>query len=113
MKNDKGRRQFIRNAAITGLGLGISNILPMPSFGNISTASGKKVGIIGLDTSHSIAFTKLLNREDSAAEFAGYKVVAAYPHGSRDIKSSVERIPGYIEEVKKSGVKIKLIVSSK
>ena len=65
---------------------------------------GKRVGIIGLDTSHSVAFTKSLLRGDAA--FKGYKVVAAYPQGSLDIVSSTERIPGYIEEVKKMGVEI-------
>ena len=64
----------------------------------------KRVGIIGLDTSHAVAFTKSLLRGDAA--FKGYKVVAAYPQGSLDIVSSTERIPGYTEEVKKMGVEI-------
>lgn len=67
---------------------------------------GKKVGIIGLDTSHSIAFTKELNNPAPNPDWAGYRVVAAYPKGSNDIESSVKRIPGYIEEVKKLGVEI-------
>lgn len=67
--------------------------------------AGKRVGIIGLDTSHSIAFAKAMNVQDHP-ELLGYKVVAAYPHGSKDIKSSVERIPGYIEDVKAMGVEI-------
>lgn len=67
--------------------------------------SGKRIGIIGLDTSHSIAFTKALNHTADPV-FEGYKVVAAYPHGSRDIESSTKRIPGYIEEIKKFGVEI-------
>lgn len=62
--------------------------------------------MIGLDTSHSVAFTKALNSEDAGPEFDGFRVVAAYPKGSNDIKSSVERIPGYIDEVKKLGVEI-------
>ena len=32
--------------------------------------------------------------------------MAAYPQGSKDIKSSTDRVPGYIEEVKKFGVEI-------
>jgi Oxidoreductase family, NAD-binding Rossmann fold len=47
-----------------------------------------------------------LNNADAEVEFAGYKVVVAYPKGSADIKSSVERIPAYTEEIKKYGVKI-------
>lgn len=65
-----------------------------------------KIGIIGLDTSHAIAFTKEFNGENPSPEYAGMKVVAAYPQGSKDIKSSTERVPAYIEEVKKSGVEI-------
>ncbi len=64
----------------------------------------KRVGIIGLDTSHSVAFTKSLLRGDPA--FKGYSVVAAYPQGSLDIVSSTERIPGYIKEVTNMGVEI-------
>ncbi len=65
-----------------------------------------RIGIIGLDTSHSIAFTKLLNSPDAGSDFAGYQVVAAYPHGSRDIESSVNRIPRYTEQIQKFGVSI-------
>ena len=35
-----------------------------------------KVGIIGLDTSHSIAFTKELNADDKKEEYKDYQVVA-------------------------------------
>jgi len=69
-------------------------------------AEGKRVGMIGLDTSHSVAFTKALNSPSEKLEFNGYKVVAAYPYGSREIESSFKRIPGYIEEVEKYGVEI-------
>nr|WP_121273225.1 Gfo/Idh/MocA family oxidoreductase [Pedobacter schmidteae] len=99
------RRNFIRMAALAGAGLGISGSLS-PLYGKTTRLAGKKVGIIGLDTSHAVAFTKTLNASDAAAVYAGYKVVAAYPQGSKDIQSSVERIPGYTEEVKKLGVEI-------
>lgn len=65
-----------------------------------------KVGIIGLDTSHATAFTKVLNDPDAAPDVAKCRVVAAYPQGSRDIESSVSRVPGYTEEVKALGVEI-------
>jgi predicted dehydrogenase len=72
---------------------------------NLFAQKQVKIGIIGLDTSHSTAFTKLLNGGE-AKEFAGFKIVAAYPYGSQTIKSSYERIPKYIEEVKKYGVEV-------
>lgn len=65
-----------------------------------------KIGIIGLDTSHSPAFTKLLNGDDKKEEYKDFKIVAAYPYGSKIIQSSYDRIPKYIEEVKKYGVEI-------
>jgi len=65
-----------------------------------------KTGIIGLDTSHSTAFTKMLNTEDKKEEFKDFRVVAAYPHEAKTIKSSYERIPGYIEQLEKLDVEI-------
>lgn len=65
-----------------------------------------KIGIIGLDTSHSTAFTELLNGDSDDKFVKEFEVVAAYPYGSKTIQSSYERIPGYIEEGKKHGVEI-------
>lgn len=65
-----------------------------------------RVGIIGLDTSHAIEFTKALNATNPAPEYAGFRVVAAYPKGSEDIPSSTNRVPGYVEKVKALGVEI-------
>jgi len=65
-----------------------------------------RAGIIGLDTSHVIAFTKVLNAAEKDAEVQGVRVVAAYPKGSPDIESSTKRVPGYIEQIKKMDVEI-------
>lgn len=98
------RRTFIKTGALAGAGLMTSGIV----FGKSQepVKKGLRVGIIGLDTSHAIAFTQSLNKEDASPDFGGYKVVAAYPQGSKDIASSVSRVPAYIEEVKKCGVEI-------
>lgn len=69
-------------------------------------AQQKKIGIIGLDTSHAVAFTKYINGDDKKDEFRDFSIVAAYPYGSKTIKSSFDRIPGYIDEVKKHGVEV-------
>ena len=71
----------------------------------VSASAEIKIGIIGLDTSHSPKFVKIINVE-KPAEVAGMRVVAAYPWGSKDIKSSYERIPAYTESVKSNGVEI-------
>lgn len=65
-----------------------------------------RIGIIGLDTSHAVAFTTMINGPSPLPEAAGCRVVAAYPKGSPDIASSVERIPNYTEDVKRLGVTI-------
>lgn len=73
---------------------------------NLHAQNVIRIGIIGLDTSHSTAFTELLNGDSDDKFVKEFEIVAAYPYGSMTIKSSYERIPGYIEEVKKHGVEI-------
>jgi uncharacterized protein with WD repeat len=65
-----------------------------------------RAGIIGLDTSHATAFTKILNDPAAGEDVAHCKVVAAYPKGSPDIESSVSRVPEYTKVVQTAGVEI-------
>lgn len=65
-----------------------------------------RVGIIGLDTSHAEAFTKTMNANPPVPGAEGCRIVAAYPKGSPDIKSSIERVPAYTEAIKKLNVEI-------
>lgn len=63
-----------------------------------------RVGMIGLDTSHCVAFTKILH--DPANQYP-VRVVAGVPQSSPDIESSVSRIDGYVETLSKEyGVKM-------
>ncbi|MDF9797033.1 hypothetical protein OKW21_002296 [Catalinimonas alkaloidigena] len=97
------RRDFMKKAGVAGLSISLPNF----NMHQKPTApEGKKIGIIGLDTSHSPAFTKMFNHKTQDSKLKGYQVVAAYPYGSKDIPSSVERIPKYTEEVKALGVEI-------
>lgn len=100
------RRGFIKAAALSGVGLTIAGLDVFGRSIPTHDVAGKRVGIIGLDTSHSVAFTKALNATDPDAKLKGYKVVAAYPYGSRTIESSAKRIPGYTDDVKGYGVAI-------
>ena len=54
-----------------------------------------RAGIIGLDTSHVVAFTKVLNDPNNTGDLAGIKVVAAYPGGSPDIPACRDRIMNF------------------
>jgi hypothetical protein len=66
-----------------------------------------KIGIIGLDTSHVVAFTSLLNDPKNANHIPGCKVVAAFKGGSPDIEASSGRIEGFTKTLKeKWGVEI-------
>jgi hypothetical protein len=59
-----------------------------------------RLGIIGTDTSHVIEFTKMLNDASLPDHVPGARVVAAYKGGSKEIKSSAERIDKFAEELK-------------
>jgi predicted dehydrogenase len=59
-----------------------------------------RAGIIGLDTSHVVAFTKIFNDPKAAGDVASVKVVAAFPGGSPDIASSRDRVEGYTKTLR-------------
>lgn len=66
-----------------------------------------RLGLIGLDTSHVIAFTSRFNEPDNPNHVPGGRVVAAFKGGSADIESSHTRVEGYTKTlVEKYGVKI-------
>jgi predicted dehydrogenase len=104
IRNQIKRRNFIKTSAAGAAGFGLLGKSSV--FAQNQETAKRRVGIIGLDTSHATAFTEALNNPSAGPEFGGYKVTAAYPRGSNDIKSSVDRIAGYTEEVKKLGVEI-------
>jgi predicted dehydrogenase len=65
-----------------------------------------RIGMIGLDTSHCLAFSKLLNNADDPNHVPGGRVVLVYPKGSPDIESSVSRVPKYTEQIQELGVTV-------
>lgn len=67
---------------------------------SLAAAADLKLGIIGTDTSHTSAFTKLLNDHAAPDRIPGAQVVAAYKGGSRDIEESIQKADGYAEEVR-------------
>jgi hypothetical protein len=88
----------------------ILSLLAVASMGRAEEPKPLRAGIIGLDTSHVLAFTQTLNKGPKnpadADKVAGVKVVAAYPQGSKDIESSTKRVPEYIEKVQALGVEV-------
>src|SRR6516165_6899852 len=58
-----------------------------------------KIGIIGLDTSHVPAFTGLFNDPKNEGDLAGFKVVAGFPGGSKDVKASYSRVEMFTKQI--------------
>src|SRR5690606_37654980 len=64
--------------------------------------NGKRIGIIGLDTSHSEVFTRMIN--DGGTDSDGFRVTIAYhPPTNRDV---LNLSPSVSEDLKKMGVRI-------
>ncbi|MCR4414391.1 MAG: Gfo/Idh/MocA family oxidoreductase [Thermoguttaceae bacterium] len=71
--------------------------------------SGKKplrAGMIGLDTSHVIAFAKTFNDPKASGDLADVKIVAGYPGGSPDLPDSWNRVKKFTEQLREMGVEI-------
>lgn len=89
---------------------GAEETLPAsPSQSTVSASAEQKVlraGIIGLTTSHVIAFSNLINDPKATGPMAHVKIVAGFPGGVKDNPSSWNRWPQYTEELRKKGVRI-------
>jgi len=69
-----------------------------------------RVGIIGLDTSHCIEFTRIFNDASDPEHVPGVRVVAAFKGGSPDIDASRNRVDGFTAELRDKW-KIKIVDS--
>lgn len=58
-----------------------------------------RLGMIGLDTSHVIAFTRMLNDPNHTDHVSGARVVAAVKGGSPDVKASADRVDEYTKQL--------------
>jgi hypothetical protein len=66
-----------------------------------------RLGIVGTDTSHAVAFTSILNDPAAKDYLPGARVVAAFKGGSPDIEESSSRVDKYADELHtKYGVEI-------
>jgi hypothetical protein len=78
-----------------------ASVLPLLSLcSSLAIAADVRLGIIGCDTSHVIAFTENLNNPDSKDHVSGAKIVGAFPGGSKDIPSSASRVEGYTKTLR-------------
>ncbi len=73
----------------------------------LATAKEIRIGLIGLDTSHVTAFTKIINDPKAEGPLANARVTAAFRGGSADIPSSSERIDKFTDTLTQQyGVKL-------
>jgi len=61
--NNPNRRSFIKKAAMVsfGLGLGLDFVGAAVDVNEGIKANRKRIGMLGLDTGHCVAFTKTIN----------------------------------------------------
>jgi hypothetical protein len=72
-----------------------------------SSGADLRLGIVGTDTSHAVAFTALLNDPAAPDHLEGARIVAAFKGGSPDIPESANRVDKYAAELQsKYGVEI-------
>lgn len=102
------RRDFLGKMLIGATAIGGVSLIPNSSGALADHSklrlSNKRIGIIGLDTSHSEVFSRMIN--EGKEDMLGFKVVAAYPHGSKDIASALQEKPGIIKAVQAMGITI-------
>jgi predicted dehydrogenase len=66
-----------------------------------------RVGILGVDNYQAVEYTQFFNNPKATGDFAGLKVVAAFPGTpSDDIAESVESFPKWKDAIAKAGVKM-------
>ena len=79
------------------------------TFALVAIAGAKeiRIGLIGLDTSHVTAFTKIINDPKAEGPLANARVTAAFRGGSPDIPSSSGRIDKFTDTLTQQyGVKL-------
>jgi predicted dehydrogenase len=72
-----------------------------------ANAADLRLGMIGLDTSHVVAYLGIVNDPQNKDHVPGAKIVAGFKGGSLDVESSRTRVDGYTKTaVEKYGVKM-------
>lgn len=82
------------------LTLAIALALLVPLSARSADKPPLKAGIIGLDTSHVVAYAQMLNNPKAQGVLSHVRIVAAYPGGSPDIDASKSRLEGYTKTLR-------------
>ena len=85
---------------------GVAFLLPMAmlmastSLAQTDSVQPLRVGIIGLDTSHVVVFTRIFNDDADPEHVPGVRVVAAFKGGSPDVEASRTRVDTFTAELR-------------
>ncbi len=89
-----------RSSLVLPFVFGVTALLTSYDAPGQETPKPLRAGIIGLDSSHVVACTKVLNDPKAKGELEGIRVVAAYPGGSADVASSRDRVEGFTRQLR-------------
>lgn len=87
--------------------LSLSFFVLLSLTGAVMPAADVRVGLVGLDTSHAVAFTKMLNDPTTTNHVRGARVVGAYKEVSAKVDVSAKRAEEAREQLEKDfGIKM-------
>ena len=105
MKNIIQRRDFLKTATLTGIGIGMTGMSQL-LFASDSSQKKIRVGIIGLSV-HTEAFSEMLNADNVDADISGFRVVAIYhPLGNPDVEFKAEMLADWTIKAKARGIEL-------
>jgi predicted dehydrogenase len=59
-----------------------------------------RIGLVGLDTSHAVAFARCFNKSDHPEHIPGARVTVGFPGGSPDFDLSINRVEGFTKQLR-------------
>ena len=80
--------------------------LPLLCCGAAAAGADLRIAVIGLDTSHTVSFAKLLNDPANPAHVPGGRIVSAWKGGSADVADSASRVDRFAAEMEKTLEKV-------
>lgn len=95
--------------------MGAAMMIPLFRYNLRKSGEYFRIGIVGLDTSQVTMISTHINNHGEGwdvverkwgPDLEGFRVVAAYPYGSRTIPSSLSQIPLYTERMREMGVQV-------
>jgi predicted dehydrogenase len=93
------RRLFHHAVLVLAFALSMPRLLASVGLAQTVSSQPVRVGIIGLDTSHVIEFTRIFNDAADPQHVPGVRVVAVFKGGSPDIEASRSRIDKFTAEL--------------